>query len=102
MELLPVLRRLWRRRILLAAGILVAVATLVALGGTSPVTTRGAAGVDECRRRHAQISARRRGAGGCGHLGMACGTARPPDGDRDLENGARSAARSGAESGCGG
>ena len=42
MELLPLLRRLWRRRVLLGAGILVAVAALVAFGGTSPVTTRGA------------------------------------------------------------
>ena len=42
MELLPLVRRLWRRRVLLAPGILVAAATLAAFGGTSPVTTRSA------------------------------------------------------------
>lgn len=42
MELLHILRRLWRRRILLGAGLLVALATFVALGGTSPITARGA------------------------------------------------------------
>lgn len=42
MELVPVLQRLWRRRVLLGVGVLVAVATFVASGGTSPVTARGA------------------------------------------------------------
>ena len=41
MEFLHLLRRLWRRRILLGAGVLVAAATLVASGGTSPVTAQG-------------------------------------------------------------
>ena len=41
MELVLVLRRLWRRRRLLGAGFIGAVAILVALGGTSPVTAKG-------------------------------------------------------------
>jgi hypothetical protein len=42
MEILPSLRAIWRRRLPLAAGILVALAVLVALGGTKPVTTPNA------------------------------------------------------------
>ena len=42
MEILPVLRLIWRRRLPLAAGVFGAVAILVALGGTKPVTTPSA------------------------------------------------------------
>jgi hypothetical protein len=42
MELLQSLRAIWRRRLPLAAGVLVAAAVLVALGGTNPVTTANA------------------------------------------------------------
>jgi hypothetical protein len=42
MELLPLLRLIWRRRLALGAGVLAAVAVLVALGGTGSVTTSSA------------------------------------------------------------
>jgi hypothetical protein len=42
MEILPILRLIWRRRFLVAAGVAGAVAVLVALGGTTPATTTGA------------------------------------------------------------
>lgn len=39
MELLPLIRAFWRRRLLLGAGILVATVVMVGLGGTKPVKT---------------------------------------------------------------
>lgn len=42
MEILPVLRLIWRRRLLLASGIFGAVAILVALGGTKPASSLSA------------------------------------------------------------
>lgn len=42
MEILPVLRLIWRRRIVLAAATVAAVAVLVALGGTHPRSSSGA------------------------------------------------------------
>lgn len=42
MELLPIFRLIWRRRLLLAAGVFGALALFVALGGTKPVTTSSA------------------------------------------------------------
>jgi hypothetical protein len=42
MELLPLIRLIWRRRLLLTAGILAAAAMLVALGGTHAVATHSA------------------------------------------------------------
>jgi hypothetical protein len=42
MELMPALRLIWRRRLALVAAAICAVAILVALGGTKPITTRSA------------------------------------------------------------
>jgi hypothetical protein len=42
MELLPILRLMWRRRFPLAVGAVVALALLIGMGGTTPVTTRSA------------------------------------------------------------
>ena len=42
MEFVPIIRLIWRRRILLATGVFCAVWTLVALGGTKPVTNKSA------------------------------------------------------------
>lgn len=42
MELLPIVRALWRRRLALAVGIALALAAFVALGGTTPVSTPNA------------------------------------------------------------
>lgn len=42
MELLPILRLLWRRRFPLAVGAVVALALLIGTGGTTPVTTKSA------------------------------------------------------------
>lgn len=42
MELLPVLRLIWRRRLPLVVGVVIAAVVLVLLGGTKPVTTPSA------------------------------------------------------------
>jgi hypothetical protein len=42
MELLPILRSMWRRRFPLAVGAVVTLALLIGMGGTTPVTTRAA------------------------------------------------------------
>jgi hypothetical protein len=42
MELLPILRLIWRRRFPLAVGAVVALAALIGMGGTTPTTTRTA------------------------------------------------------------
>ena len=42
MELLPILRLMWRRRFPLAVGAVVALAVLIGMGGTTPVTTKSA------------------------------------------------------------
>jgi hypothetical protein len=44
-ELLPVLRLIWRRRLLLGVGVIAAVAILVGLGGTKSVVTNSATAV---------------------------------------------------------
>jgi hypothetical protein len=43
MELLPVLRSIWRRRLLVATGVLGAAVIMVGLGGTQPLTSTSAA-----------------------------------------------------------
>jgi hypothetical protein len=40
MELLPILRLMWRRRLPLAVGAVVALAALIGMGGTKPITTK--------------------------------------------------------------
>jgi hypothetical protein len=42
MELLPILRLMWRRRFPLAVGAVVALALLIGMGGTTPVTSKAA------------------------------------------------------------
>ena len=42
MEVLPILRLMWRRRFPLAVGAVVALALLIGMGGTTPVTTKAA------------------------------------------------------------
>src|SRR5690348_12238127 len=42
MELLPILRLMWRRRFPLAVGAVVALALLIGMGGTRPLTTKSA------------------------------------------------------------
>ena len=93
MELLPLLRWGWRRRLVLVGALVAAVAAFVGLGGSRSSGASTAVAWTQVTLDTPQLPASRGSAGGRGHAALACVAARAFDGDRRLDPSAREPAR---------
>ena len=82
MEILPVLRLIWRRRILLVIATVAAIAVFVGLGGTKPASSSSAVAWTRVTLDTPKVSARRRRVKWLGYADLAFGSADARDGRR--------------------